>query len=368
MFPLCLPALLLTLGGGAVVAPDGAAAVTTATTATGAAGPANRWHTAGGGSARTGETLTAPIQAPVEIVWTHDARGEIEGEPLVWNEWVLITVRQGPDLRVLRALDLLDGRPLVGDHVVRSTMPLEPSIWRNTVAYRAGPEMLAAVELSSRRFESLWTLRAEGPVGPPLLVGSSICAAVAGQLTRFALGRPAPVWEQEGRFRGRVALRDEEVFAIDYDSSGRAFVARHDWVTGAARGRQYAGHHGGPVPEDGDTPGVHVLAHPRGRHFHNRPGLRARWERVFEACAERGVAVEINGFPRRQDLDPDLARLAVSSGCEFILASDAHAIPHLEFDAYAAAIAIRAEVPRERIVNVLHGDEFETWLEDRSNA
>jgi len=113
------------------------------------------------------------------------------------------------------------------------------------------------------------------------------------------------------------------------------------------------------------TPGVHVLAHPRGRHFHHRPGLRARWEKVFSACVDSGVAVEINGFPRRQDLDSDLARLAVNSGCEVILASDAHAVPHLEFDAYASAIAMRAEIPRERILNVCHADEFEAWLEDR---
>ena len=48
--------------------------------------------------------------------------------------------------------------------------------------------------------------------------------------------------------------------------------------------------------------------HPRGRHFHQRPGLKARWEKVFAACTDEGVAVEINGFPRRQDLDPDLAQ------------------------------------------------------------
>ena len=113
------------------------------------------------------------------------------------------------------------------------------------------------------------------------------------------------------------------------------------------------------------TPGVHILAHPRGRHFHHRPGLKARWEKVFAACAEAGVAVEINGFPRRQDLDPDLARLAVDCGCDISLASDAHAVPHLEFDAYACAIAMRAEVPRERIINVLHPDEFEVWRQDR---
>ena len=114
-----------------------------------------------------------------------------------------------------------------------------------------------------------------------------------------------------------------------------------------------------------NTPGVHVLAHPRGRHFHHRPGIKARWEKVFLACADAGVAVEINGFPRRQDLDHDLARLAVESGCEIILASDAHAVPHLDFDAYASAIAMLAEVPRDRVLNVKHADEFEMWLEDR---
>ncbi len=113
------------------------------------------------------------------------------------------------------------------------------------------------------------------------------------------------------------------------------------------------------------TPGVHVLAHPRARHFHHRPGLRARWEVVFAACAEHGVAVEINGFPRRQDLDWDLARLAVDAGCDFLLASDAHAPKHLEFDAYASAIAMKAEIPRERILNVMHADEFEAWLAGR---
>jgi histidinol phosphatase-like PHP family hydrolase len=113
------------------------------------------------------------------------------------------------------------------------------------------------------------------------------------------------------------------------------------------------------------TPGVHVLAHPRARHFHNRPGLRARWEVVFASCAELGVAVEINGFPRRQDLDWDLARLAVDAGCEFLLASDAHAPRHLEFDRYASAIAMKAGVPRERILNVMHADELEVWLGER---
>ncbi len=110
------------------------------------------------------------------------------------------------------------------------------------------------------------------------------------------------------------------------------------------------------------SPDVHVLAHPRARHFHNRPGLRARWERVFNACTENDVALEINGFPRRQDLDWDLARLALGCHCTFILASDAHAPHHLEFDAYACAIASRADLPASDILNTKRAEVFGDWL------
>jgi histidinol phosphatase-like PHP family hydrolase len=113
------------------------------------------------------------------------------------------------------------------------------------------------------------------------------------------------------------------------------------------------------------TPGVHVLAHPKGRLFHQRRGVRARWERVFEACAGQSVAVEINGFPRRQDLDWELARLASDANCEFVLASDAHAVPHLDFDAYACAIAIKAGIDRRSILNAGHVEDFEMWLAER---
>jgi DNA polymerase (family 10) len=110
------------------------------------------------------------------------------------------------------------------------------------------------------------------------------------------------------------------------------------------------------------TPEVQVLAHPRGRLFHHRSGIRAQWERVFAACSEAGVAVEINGFPRRQDLDPDLSRLAAQAGCSFVLASDAHAPRHLEFDRYACAIAMRAGLRRESVLNVRQAEDFSAWL------
>jgi histidinol phosphatase-like PHP family hydrolase len=98
-------------------------------------------------------------------------------------------------------------------------------------------------------------------------------------------------------------------------------------------------------------PGVWALAHPRGRLFARRGGIRANWEVVFAAAAAAGVLLEINGFPRRQDLDSALAVLARDAGCRFVLASDAHHPRHLGFDATAVALASRAAVPRTAIVN-----------------
>ncbi|HHQ48063.1 MAG TPA: hypothetical protein ENK19_04170 [Acidobacteria bacterium] len=117
-----------------------------------------------------------------------------------------------------------------------------------------------------------------------------------------------------------------------------------------------------------ETPGVRVLAHPRGRLFHHRQGIRARWEKVFAACAGRGVLIEINGFPRRQDADWELARLAAACGCSFVLASDAHAVAHLEYDAFACAIAVRAGIPARRILNFGRTEAAEDWIAEAVDA
>lgn len=100
-----------------------------------------------------------------------------------------------------------------------------------------------------------------------------------------------------------------------------------------------------------EQPAVWALAHPKGRLFARRPGIRANWERVFRAAADRGIWLEINGFPRRQDLDPTLARLACEAGCRFLLGSDAHHPRHLGFDRWALAIAQAAGIPDSCIAN-----------------
>src|SRR5262245_17837316 len=99
------------------------------------------------------------------------------------------------------------------------------------------------------------------------------------------------------------------------------------------------------------TRGVHILGHPRGRKYGARPGVAAKWKRVFETAAKSGVAVEIDGDPSRQDIDCELARVAIEAGCLFALDSDAHSTRELRYVDTAIAHARLAGVPTDRVIN-----------------
>jgi putative hydrolase len=113
------------------------------------------------------------------------------------------------------------------------------------------------------------------------------------------------------------------------------------------------------------TPGVCILAHPRGRKHGVRPGITADWDRIFELAARLTVAVEIDGDPRRQDIDHELARRALDAGCIFALDSDAHAVDEWAFAENAVAHARLAGIPSERIINCWPVDFLLEWARSR---
>jgi putative hydrolase len=99
------------------------------------------------------------------------------------------------------------------------------------------------------------------------------------------------------------------------------------------------------------TPGVHILGHPRGRKYGERPGVLANWPRVFAAAKQTNVAIEIDGDPSRQDIDYDLARDAVKAGCLFALDTDAHSTAEFDYVDTAVAHARLAGIPPDRVIN-----------------
>jgi putative hydrolase len=96
-----------------------------------------------------------------------------------------------------------------------------------------------------------------------------------------------------------------------------------------------------------------------------RPGVIANWSRIFEAAARATVAVEIDGDPRRQDIDHELARRALDAGCIFALDSDAHAPQEWAFAETAIAHARLARIPRERVINCWPLEFLLEWASGR---
>jgi histidinol phosphatase-like PHP family hydrolase len=112
------------------------------------------------------------------------------------------------------------------------------------------------------------------------------------------------------------------------------------------------------------NPSVNVLAHPRGRRWNARPGLRADWEVVMQEAARSGTALEIDAFPDRQDLQVELVELAREAGAWISIGTDAHRPGELLNIDLGVAAAIRAGVPRDRILNYLPLEELMAWAAD----
>src|SRR5918997_5053288 len=103
-----------------------------------------------------------------------------------------------------------------------------------------------------------------------------------------------------------------------------------------------------------DNPHVDVLGHCTGRMVtgtRKRPESQFDAEAVFAACAERGVAVEVNSRPERLDPPKRLLRLAVEAGCRFTIDTDAHAPRQLDWLRNGCERAAACGVPAERVLN-----------------
>ena len=109
------------------------------------------------------------------------------------------------------------------------------------------------------------------------------------------------------------------------------------------------------------NPALHILGHPRGRVYNFRLGLTAEWRKVFDEAARLDKAVEIDGYPDRQDLNVDLLRIAAKSGCRISFGTDSHGPTQLEFMEYCAAAALKAGIKKDRILNFMSVDELRAW-------
>jgi DNA polymerase (family 10) len=106
------------------------------------------------------------------------------------------------------------------------------------------------------------------------------------------------------------------------------------------------------------NPACRVLGHPTGRLLLARPGYAVDLHRVLEACAEHGVAVEVNASPYRLDLDWRWARRALDLGLKLAVNPDAHSTQGLEDVCWGVAVARKAGATKTDLINCSDIDDF----------
>jgi DNA polymerase (family X) len=101
-----------------------------------------------------------------------------------------------------------------------------------------------------------------------------------------------------------------------------------------------------------------IWGHPLGRLIQSRPPFACRMEEVLDAVAVSKCAIEVNGDPRRLDLEPRWIRAARERAIKFIVSTDAHSIGGLKNLPFGVSTARRGWLTRGEVLNTLGGENF----------
>jgi DNA polymerase (family 10) len=113
------------------------------------------------------------------------------------------------------------------------------------------------------------------------------------------------------------------------------------------------------------NPHVDILGHPTGRLIPDREGADLDMDAVLNAAAETGVALEINASPYRLDLDDVYARRAKELGILISINTDSHSEADFDMLSYGVAIARRAWLTKEDVINTWPPNKLLDWLAKR---
>ena len=114
-----------------------------------------------------------------------------------------------------------------------------------------------------------------------------------------------------------------------------------------------------------NNPHVDIIGHPTGREIPNREGADLDMEVILQAAAKSGVVMEISASPYRLDLDDAHARRAKELGVHLTINTDAHSEEEYDLLHYGVAVARRAGLTKNDVINTWSADKLVKWLKKR---
>ncbi len=111
-----------------------------------------------------------------------------------------------------------------------------------------------------------------------------------------------------------------------------------------------------------DNSFVSVIGHPTGRLIQERQGYEIDLDKIFDRARERKIALEINAFPNRLDLNYRNVREAVGKNAGLAIGTDAHSKTQINFLELGTAVARRGWAEKKQILNCLDVEELKRIL------
>jgi DNA polymerase (family X) len=107
-----------------------------------------------------------------------------------------------------------------------------------------------------------------------------------------------------------------------------------------------------------DNPHTSLIGHPTGRIQLRRDSYAYDMHAVLTAAARHKVAMELNAYPDRLDLNDVHLRQAKQHGVKIVINTDSHHISHMEKIRYGVLQARRAWLTKDDVLNTLPAEEF----------
>ena len=107
-----------------------------------------------------------------------------------------------------------------------------------------------------------------------------------------------------------------------------------------------------------DNKNVSILGHPTGRLLLRRDAYPFDMDAILKAALKNKVAMELNAYPDRLDLNDVHLRMARERGVKIVINTDAHHTSHFEKIKYGILQARRAWLTSHDVLNTLPEEEF----------
>jgi DNA polymerase (family 10) len=107
-----------------------------------------------------------------------------------------------------------------------------------------------------------------------------------------------------------------------------------------------------------ENPNTSVIGHPTGRIQLRRDGYQFDMHAVLTAAAKNKVAMELNAYPDRLDLNDVHLRQAKQHGVKIVINTDAHHTSHMEKIRFGILQARRAWLTKDDVLNTLPPQKF----------